>query len=299
MSKKGDAEASPRLVELPFADDIKRLTEDFAGREWVSERINTWLGSSEERVFILTGEAGIGKSAIAAHLIQTRDDIAAYNFCISGRNSTIVPGTVLRSLAAQLGRNLPEYGLALANTIRPEYLSVNVDIKVQNMKGGQITGAVIRNLAVAEPKQELESLLTAPLTSMAPPDSPALLLIDSLDEAFTYGPAENLVTLLSGLSNLPSWVRLVLTTRPEGRVMSYFESVPRQVIAAEAGLNRDDLRRYVRVRVARETIKTQLRAAEEPIPAETLVERIAGVDDEPGLADGNFLFAKILYLFFC
>src|SRR5512135_2462198 len=100
-----DAGISPRLQALEFTYDINRLTEDFVGREWIFREIDEWVSRPGEPFFILTGEAGIGKSAIAARLTQVRGDIAAYHFCIAGIHTTIVPGTVLRSLAAQLGKN--------------------------------------------------------------------------------------------------------------------------------------------------------------------------------------------------
>ena len=258
------------------------------------EQIDKWIRDSDETFFILTGEAGVGKSAIAARLTQIRDDIAAHHFCIAGRNSTIVPGTVLRSLAAQLGKNLDGYGDALANTIKPTYVSVNVKIHVGTMKGGQITGVVLEHLTLADPKQELESLLTASLSAMHAPARPILILLDSLDEAFTYNPSENLVTLLAGLSNLPPWVRIILTSRPEDRVLSYFAVVPKHVVAAESQMNRDDLRCYVAHRAGKPGLRARLQAAPNPIASETLVERVAGVGDDPGLAAGNFLYTKIL-----
>ena len=294
MTDAAASTVSPHLVELSFNEDIERLTGDFVGREWVFEQIDKWIHDSNETFFILTGEAGVGKSAIAARLTQIRDDIAAYHFCIAGRNSTIVPGTVLRSIAAQLGRQLPDYGLALANTIKPTYLSVNVKIDVGTLNGGQITGVVINNLTITDPKQEIESLFTAPLSAMPTPAQPVLILLDSLDEAFTYNPSENLVTLLAGLHNLPPWVRIILTSRPEDRVLSYFADAPTHVVAAESHLNREDLRRYVRYRAGKPALSARIQAASRPITPDALVERIAGAGDEPGLADGNFLYTKIL-----
>jgi len=106
-------------------------------------------------------DPGVGKSAIAARVVQTRADVAAYHFYITGRNETIVPSTVLRSLAAQLGENLSGYGTALANTIKPTHLTVNVEINVQTMTGGHITGVVIEHLTLLDPQTELEVLLRA------------------------------------------------------------------------------------------------------------------------------------------
>jgi len=55
-----------RLSAIAFTSDIAKLTEDFTGRQWVFDDIDRWLKQSEERFFILTGEPGVGKSAIAS-----------------------------------------------------------------------------------------------------------------------------------------------------------------------------------------------------------------------------------------
>lgn len=285
---------SPSLVELPFDEDIRNLTEGFTGREWVFEKIDHWLYKSQETFFLLTGETGVGKSAVAARLTQIRKDIAAYNFCIAGRSSTIVPGTVLRSLAVQLGKNIPGYGLTLVNTIRPTYLSLNVKVDVEKMTGGQITGAVIRNLTIADPKQEIESLITAPLAALPAAGQPKVLMLDSLDEAFTYSPAENLVTLLAGLNNLPRWVRFLLTTRPVRHVLDHFVSKPTFVVDAGAQQNRADLRLYVHMRLDKPAMKERFLGSPKPVTPQALLERVAGAENEPGLAAGNFLYTKIL-----
>jgi hypothetical protein len=70
-----------QLKAIVFTSDIARLTENFTGRQWVFDAIDLWLKESNERFFILTGEPGVGKSAIAARLTQIRNDIAAHHFC--------------------------------------------------------------------------------------------------------------------------------------------------------------------------------------------------------------------------
>jgi hypothetical protein len=188
-----------QLVALDFAHDIERLTADFVGRHWLLEEVADWLARGGERFFLLTGEPGVGKSAVAARLTQVRGDVAAYHFCLAGRVDTVTPGTVLRSLAAQLGESLPGYGAALANTIKPVRLSVRVSINVETMTGGQVTGVILKNLAPSDPETELEILLRAPLGALAPPARHLLLVVDYLDEAVTYRGEPNLVTLLTKL----------------------------------------------------------------------------------------------------
>jgi ATP-dependent Clp protease ATP-binding subunit ClpA len=91
-----------QVKAIAFDRDIKRLTEGFTGRKWVFKEIERWLQQDNERFFILTGEPGVGKSAIAAQaqLTQTRKDIAAYHFCQTTDVNTLKPGQIMRSLPA-------------------------------------------------------------------------------------------------------------------------------------------------------------------------------------------------------
>jgi len=279
---------SPQLTAFDFSQEVRRLTEQFTGRRWLFEQIDAWVHDGDQRFFLLTGEPGIGKSAIAARLLQLRDDLIAHHFCIAGRNSTITPGAVLRSLSAQFGRALPGYGVALANTVGPEFLAVDVSIDVQRMTGGEITGVVIENLFAPEPQDVLDILLRAPLTAMAPPaEQPLLILIDSLDEAVTYRGEDNLVRLLAGAKDLPAWLRFLCTSRPERRVLRYFENIPSRQLALESGANREDVHRYVAARVKGEPLAGRLAAAARTMTGD-FVDRVTH------LADGNFLYARVL-----
>jgi DNA replication protein DnaC len=44
---------------------IQQLTEGFTGRSHILKEIDHWLQQKDQRFFILTGELGVGKSAIA------------------------------------------------------------------------------------------------------------------------------------------------------------------------------------------------------------------------------------------
>ena len=281
-----DTQELSRLAAIDFGPDIERLTEGFVGREWLFDEIDAWLGRLDERFFILTGEPGVGKSAIAARLTQVREDIAAHHFCIAGRNSTVVPSTALRSLAAQLGDHLPGYGQALATTIKPIHLSVQVDIDVETMTGGQITGVVINHLHASDPEEELDILVRAPLAELSAPEAPVLILVDSLDEAVTHRGQVNLVTLLAEVNDLPPWVRFLCTSRPEQRVLRYFDSLTPHILEAESHLNLEDVGRYIGYRVAKDGMPTRLQEAD--VEPKHLAGKVAK------LADGSFLYAKVL-----
>ena len=56
---------------LDFSDYITERTKDFTGREWVFTSLDNWFkDKNASRIFILTGEPGIGKSAVACRLLH-------------------------------------------------------------------------------------------------------------------------------------------------------------------------------------------------------------------------------------
>jgi ATP-dependent Clp protease ATP-binding subunit ClpA len=61
------------------------------------QQIDNWLQYRDAHFYLLIGEPGVGKSAIAAHLIQTRTDIVAYHLCQAAELETLKPGRILRS----------------------------------------------------------------------------------------------------------------------------------------------------------------------------------------------------------
>ena len=279
-----------QVKAIAFDRDIERLTEGFTGREWVFEEIDRWLQQGNERFFILTGEPGVGKSAIAAQLTQIRKDIAAYHFCIARQISTVEPNNVLLSLAAQLIKYFPDYGEALVNTVKPLFLQVKVEINIENIRDSVVQGVVIENLHIHYPKQALDIVLRQALEALPnPPREPVSILIDSLDEAVTYSNENNLVTLLSNVDDLPSWVRFILTSRPDKqRVLSYFETLkPYYYHLNELSeKNKKDIHQYVDGRVVCEPIQAQIQRLQ--VQSEALINQITE------LAKGNFLYTKVL-----
>lgn len=277
------------LIALDFTSDIERLTHDFVGRQWLLNEVDAWLKYRGKSFLILTGEPGVGKSAFAAWLTQTRKDIAAYNFCIAGRNDTIVPNTVLRSLGAQLSNFLPDYGKALANTM-PEKISVDVRINVEKMTGGEIIGVIINHLHASDPKDVMEIIIRAPLSwpGLVQPKDPVILLIDSLDEAITFNKNVNLVTLLAGLKDLPPWVRILCTSRPERSALCYFDSLSPYILDAGSMMNMKDVGQYITNRIERKSMQAKIKSSgKNPDDIATKLK----VKD---LHKGNFLFAKVL-----
>ena len=59
---------STQLEAIAFFN-LQKLTEGFTGRSQIFNEINHWLQQKDQWFFILIGELGVGKSAIAAYLL--------------------------------------------------------------------------------------------------------------------------------------------------------------------------------------------------------------------------------------
>ncbi|BAZ11761.1 hypothetical protein NIES4071_35870 [Calothrix sp. NIES-4071] len=249
---------------------MKTSIKDFTGRNWLFERIHNWLTAGSERFFILTGEPGVGISAISTQLIE-RGCIAAYHFCKAGDVETTKSTNILRSLATQLG-NIPNYGQALASTIKSTDLQAEVNC-IESMTESQIAKLYIDSLAPNDPENELEILIRLPLTALQPQSSNIVILIDSLYEAKITGD-ENIIRLFAQLSNLelPNWVRFILTSRPGDSLLQEFSATPYH-IENTSQENQADIWQYVSERL---------------ITSGTLSGQIVN------WAKGNFLYAKLL-----
>lgn len=273
----------------------------------------------------MAGEPGVGKITIAAQLTQTYTDIIAYHFCQADDVNTLNTGQILRSLSAQLMKTLPGYGQALLNTIKSPTLAAKVKITYQEATNSEITAVFIGNLKSSndgeEGQEDLESLLEvlirAPLAALGDyqdslPER-AIFLINGLDVAVSREEAaqddEDIVTLLAAFSeaeNLPSWVRFILTSRSDRRVLREFEPLHRY--EPEAAQNADaqkkavvlpnclykldemsdenqaDIQQYIQERVKQPVFQTLLTDAQ--MSAQTLVEVLTKK------VQGNFRYVR-------
>lgn len=266
---------------------MKTFIKDFTGRNWLFEIIDNWLRNTTERFFILTGEPGVGISAISTELIQ-RSYITAYHFCQAGDVETTKSSNILRSLAVQLA-NLPNYGEALASTIKPVDLLSQVSNIDPSMTESQIAKLYIDNLAPNDPENELEILIKAPLSILQPTN--ILVLIDSLYEA-AITEDENIIRLFAQLSNLdlPSFVRFILTSRPRDPLLREFSTVTPYYIENTSQENLADIWQYVEERLKQPDFQDILSkpSREAPVTSGILSSQIVN------WAKGNFLYTKLL-----
>lgn len=241
-----------RVVESPesqrFAGEIERLNEylkpistdsriaallskGFVGRKWVFDAVEQWRNNSDRtsRLLWITGDPGVGKSALAAHLSHFgRDKVIAAQFVEWDKPDHRDAGRVIRSLAFQIACRLPDYRKLLLTL--PEIAALDQ----------KTTSAEL-----------FEYLLANPLrAAIGGGRERHVVVIDALDEA---GDADRnpLVEMLARhVPQLPHWLGIVITSRPEGAVQTPLQGLNPFVLDTHTEDNRADLVDYLRHQLA-------------------------------------------------
>ena len=165
----------------------------------IFEKIKLWLDdlSSENRVMVISGDAGMGKSVIAAVVCQRMQHagrLSGSHFCQHNKERYRNPKVMLQSLACQLCDVLPEYKRELVKRL---FRNLGVDMNS------------------LEVQELFEFLFEEPLCSVGDPGRNLLLVIDGLDESEYKGRNELLDVIAYHFCTLPAWVRFCVTARPE------------------------------------------------------------------------------------
>ncbi len=159
--------------------------------KWVDDR------SSRNRVMVISGNAGMGKSvfsAVVCKRMQEADRLLGSHFCQHDKQRYRNGKVMLQSLACQLSDSLPEYKTALVKS-----LSRNLGEELNKM----------------EVKDLFEVLFEEPLSKSKDPGKNVLMVIDGLDESEYQGRNELLDVIANHFTKLPRWIRFLVTTRPE------------------------------------------------------------------------------------
>ena len=168
-------------------------------REWIFAKVNNWLNDSNSphRVMVIVGNAGTGKSVIAAEVskrMQQNGRLSGCHFCQHNKLRHQDPKVMLQSLAWHLSCTVLEYKIALV-----EQLSRNLGMDINAMKTEDF----------------FELLFEEPLSRLTDPGFTSLVVIDALDESEYKGRNELLEVIANCFDKLPLWIRFLVTTRPE------------------------------------------------------------------------------------
>ncbi len=211
------------LRPFDYGTEIDMHVPGFVGRDWLFEAFEAWLagkGSEQRlsRIFWIQGGVGVGKSALAAMLAHRHAEVVGIHFCRINDSERSDPVRVLCSLAYQLATQIPAYRDALLS--------------------GFETGQVREMNSEAA----FRALFVEPMRAVPMQEQKRVLVIDALDEAVTPG-GNALAEVLGGelVDQLPPWLRLVVTSRPDPEIGRRFSRLNACGIAADDKRNRDDL----------------------------------------------------------
>ena len=285
------------------SEKIEKGTDRFAGRLWSLQRVLAWMRDPDTRFFVLTGEPGAGKSALAAwmagngvvpadpaaaaDLAEARSRWGAVHFCRAKAGGTLDPKTFAASISKQLTVRHPEFGELALRQLAPE---IQVIQEVGENRG-EIVGLKAEQVIVnsRDADDVYDKAVRKPLRDLAgvrPDAFPMFLLVDGLDEA--WGRAEpNIVTLLERSDDLPAGVHVLVTSRNIPLIVERLADRTQLDLSGPdwAADNDRDVRAYVEQRLGEADLASQVAG---------LSDRTAVVDGIVNRAGGNFLFVEFL-----
>ncbi len=207
------------LKPIDFKLDIYRHIKDFVGRDWIINDIGKWIDKAKENLLFITGDPGSGKTALMAKLIQVFPQVGAYHFCIAKYETSLIPDKFIHSIASQLATQIPEVR-ELLSTLNLQTVAF------------QETGTLMRQLIV-DPLSQIKR------------EEPLVIIIDALDEALYFGN-DNIVKLLyNWLDELPSWIKLIVTSRKVTDILSLFDYYKPNEIDVSRKENKHDIKQFV------------------------------------------------------
>jgi hypothetical protein len=292
------AVATPAKQQPGIPEEISERAVGFTGRLWVLSEVLDWIDHGSERFFMITGEPGSGKTALAAWLAgagdapaseelkRMRDCWKAMHFCVADdKHGSLNPGRFAQSLARQLAEHYDDYALAVLRYNAP---TINISLHARE-NWGRMVGAQLGPLVIDSNFEDIyHRAVREPLVDLYDHSviDRTYILVDALDEAYRFG-STNIVTLLAGSNDLPAGVRFLLTSRRDSDITKKFKSVRRLDLSGRKhGSETDnDIRVYVTQRLSEQNIRKTLNPG---LELKTLE------DDLVTRAAGNFLYVKFL-----
>ena len=253
-----DENVLKKLAKVNTHIDISYYSERYlkGTRESIFVKVDSWLNdrNSANRVMVISGNAGMGKSVIAAEMckrMQEAGRLSGSHFCHHDKARHRNPKIILQSLATHLSSCLPEYRKHLVAE-----LSRNLVLDINDMEVADL----------------FELLFEIPLSQLEEPGFNFLVVMDALDES-EYQGRNNLVDVIAKYFNkLPLWIRFLVTTRPEINIVEKLKSLEPLLLEPNDEENLKDIRIYFE-----RQLSDILHAENHDLILEELVEKSEGV----------------------
>ena len=212
-----------KLAKFFFKRKVEELSKRFHSdtRKWFLDDFKKWLNDNESRVMILSAGPGVGKSVLSAKICELYDEsrqLAACHFCDFRTSDSRDPYRILQSLASQMCDNVDGFRDKLSETFYREHSRDSLSD----------TFRVLLN----DPLQALDGT------------EPMLIVVDALDESKTPIKSELLDLISDEFSQLPKWIKIFISSRPELQVRQKLEHLNPVEIRADDDKHNFDLQRF-------------------------------------------------------
>jgi hypothetical protein len=240
------------------------------------KEIVDWVANKSEKKELLQsntywiyGLPGIGKTSLAHSICASLHDqgkLAGAFFCRRDDPNLSEPRNILPTLIYKLARILPPFRTIVASCFRND-----PNLTPESMKDSLFLD-LLRNLP-HDPNHFL------------------VFVIDAFDECGNDRSRPALLRLLTGAAAHASWLKIIITSRPEADIQHFFDTLTRSLylrsdLAADHEAN-DDLRTFAQSEFDPVARKWYLSA---PWPEESLLNKVIA------RANGLFIFIKTLVL---
>ena len=245
-------------------------------RESRLKEIINWVANKPEEkdlpqnnTYWIYGLPGIGKTSLAHSICANLDDqrqLAGAFFCRRDDPNLSEPTNILPTLICKLAENFPSFRKIVAIHLRN-----HPNLTPESMKGSLFLDF-------------LDNLPYGPNNSL-------VLVIDAFDECGNHRSRPPLLRLLTGAAASTSWLKIIITSRPEADIERVFEGLTRSsFLQYDLGKDQEashDLRTFAQSEFG---LVAQEWDLSPPWPEESLLDKLIS------RANGLFIFIKTLVL---
>ncbi len=247
------------LNPIDFRSDFAKH-KHFVGREWVIDRVNKWLEESKSSTILwISGEAGYGKSAIAAFLARRHPDVAGVYFCSYDSEIRNDPFNFVKTTAF--------------------YLQSQIEGYFEKIKDIEIESGDLEKL--------FRDLIINPLIEIKESEKNYILVLDGLDEALSDKKMGKEFAKMINSSyfkyELPNYIKIIITSRRDPNVSQILDGFNHLKLRVEEEENIKDCKEFIKLRL-REL------GYEDKIEGEKLIDTILKK------SEGNMLYLNQLFM---
>ncbi|KAJ3299577.1 WD repeat-containing protein 20, partial [Blyttiomyces sp. JEL0837] len=225
------------LRPVDFSNDLAKFRNDYVKgtRKWAVHNVHRWLQDGLNSFLWLNGGAGLGKSIIAYLVSQNLPfgfDLSSVFFCKHDDVNKNNAGRIISTIAFNLSSKLPEYH---------EFLMKKLEEDAAKVAEGEIS-------ILSKPSVVFKELIIEGLQKIEPPSSHLVIIIDALDEVGKQGEPvrdEFLRLIRIQVEQLPNWIRVFTTSRPEMDIFNALNGVNFAVLSPQDQNNIQDIQLFI------------------------------------------------------